>query len=175
MSSPAGGRRPRSRRRPNQIAAERPFFRYNIGALLRDPLALLDLRLQEKLDAQGYADLRRNHGLVFQYIGAGARVVELAARAQMTKQSMAEIVAYLEDRGYVTRTVDPADGRARIVRLTPKGEATQPAALGAIAEIEAEWKALFGSARLERLRDELAALRDDLERRHGTAWEPPRE
>ena len=153
---------------------QRPFWRFNIGALMRDPLALLDLRLKEKLDVVGYDDLRRNHGLVFQYIGAGARVVDLARRAQMTKQSMAEIVAYLEERGYVTRAVDPSDARAKIVRLTPKGEAAQPAALTAITEIEAEWKALFGEARFERLRRELGALRTVLEERHGTDWEPPR-
>lgn len=153
--------------------SSRPFWRHNIGALLRDPLALLDLELQRKLDRLGYADLRRNHGLVFQYIGDGSRVVDLAARAQMTKQSMGEIVAYLEERGYVTRVADPDDGRAKLVRLTAKGEASQPAALTGIAEIEDQWKALFGSARFERLRRELGALRAELEKAHGTDWEPP--
>ena len=140
-----------------------PFWRFNIGALLRDPHDMLDRRLHQKLDLVGFDDLRRNHGLVFQYIGERSRVIDLAARAQMTKQAMAEIVDYLERRGYVTRTVDPDDRRAKPVQLTDKGRSAQPAALNAIAEIEEEWKASFGDARFERLRDELAALREALE------------
>ena len=172
MSSASPDRVPSGRRTKRPRDDSRPFYRYNIGALLRDPQATLERRLHEKLDAVGYADLRRSHGLVFQYIGDGARVVDLAARAQMTKQSMAEIVAYLEERGYVTRSVDPTDRRAKVVRLTEKGAASLPAALKGLAEIEAEWKALFGDARLERLRGELAALREVLEKRYGTAFEP---
>jgi len=169
-SPPRPPRRP-SRKRPR--AKDLPFWRYNIGALLRDPHALLDQRLHQKLDAVGYGDLRRNHGLVFQYVGDGSRVVDLARRAQMTKQSMAEIVEYLEERGYVTRGVDAGDRRAKVVRLTQKGRDTQPAALQAIAEIESEWKEQFGAARFEDLRDELAALRGALERSEGTSWQPP--
>ena len=72
-------------------------------------------------------------------------------------------LSYLEERGYVSRTTDPSDRRAKRVQLTDKGRSAQPVALQAIAEIEAEWKAVFGSARFERLRSELAALRDVLE------------
>lgn len=42
-------------------------------------------------------------------------MAELAEEARMTKQSMGELVAYLERRGYVERLPDPRDGRARIV------------------------------------------------------------
>lgn len=156
---------PRRRRAVSQPRArDLPFSRFNIGALLRDPHEQLEYRLHQKLDLVGFADLRRNHGLVFQYIGKGSRVVDLASRAQMTKQSMAEIVAYLERRRYVTRIVDPSDRRAKLVQLTHKGRSALPAALSAIAEIEGEWKRSFGAARFERLRDELASLREALDR-----------
>ena len=157
---------PRPTRQPSgrpPRAQHLPFWRFNIGALLRDPHDMLDRRLHQKLDLVGFDDLRRHHGLVFQYIGERSRVIDLAARAQMTKQAMAEIVDYLERRGYVTRTVDPDDRRAKPVQLTDKGRSAQPAALNAIAEIEEEWKASFGGARFERLRGELAALREALE------------
>ena len=51
---------------------------------------------------------------------------ELAARAQITKQSMAELVAHLEQYGYVERIPDPADGRAKLVRATIRGRAVFP-------------------------------------------------
>lgn len=49
---------------------------------------------------------------------AGIRLTELAARANMTKQAMAELVAEIERRGYLQRTTDPADRRAKIIKFT---------------------------------------------------------
>ena len=43
---------------------------------------------------------------------------ELARRAQITKQSMSELVAHLERHGYVERVPDPDDRRAKLVRAT---------------------------------------------------------
>ena len=61
---------------------------------------------------------------VLQYLDdAGTRVSVLAERAQITKQSMAELVAHLERHGYVERVPDPADGRAKLVRATDRGRA----------------------------------------------------
>ena len=37
-------------------------------------------------------------------------------RAQITKQSMAELVLHLERLGYVERVPDPSDRRAKLVR-----------------------------------------------------------
>lgn len=52
---------------------------------------------------------------------SGIRQVELAARARMTKQSLGEILAALEDEGLVRRRPDPADGRAWLVAPTRRG------------------------------------------------------
>ncbi len=65
----------------------------------------------------GFADIRQTHGAVFQHVGiGGSQGRQMAKRAHMTKQSMAELVLYLEARGYVERVPDPADRRARVVR-----------------------------------------------------------
>jgi DNA-binding MarR family transcriptional regulator len=42
-------------------------------------------------------------------------------------------------RGYVEQTADPADGRARLVRLTDAGRDLVRAALEAIDSIEGDW------------------------------------
>ena len=52
---------------------------------------------------------------------SGTRVTEIAARAGLTKQSMVELIDRAEKLGTAVRNVDPADKRARIVRLTPPG------------------------------------------------------
>lgn len=53
---------------------------------------------------------------MFQYLDdAGTTVSVLAERAQITKQSMAELVRHLEVHGYVERVPDPKDGRAKLV------------------------------------------------------------
>ena len=82
--------------------------------------------------------------MVFENIGEGRRVSDLAERAQVTKQSMAQLVEYLERNGYVERIPDPADRRAKIVRLTPHGRASAEAAGAILEEIYADWLRLLG-------------------------------
>lgn len=58
--------------------------------------------LLERLNRAGYEDLRPAHLMVFQHIDpVGSRVTDLAAKAQMTKPSMAYLLKELERRGYV--------------------------------------------------------------------------
>jgi DNA-binding MarR family transcriptional regulator len=107
----------------------------------------------------GYGDLRPSHGCVFRFVDRtiGSRLTELAEQAGLTKQAVGEAVADLEARGYVERVPDPADGRAKIIRLTPRGLDACRTAERLFAEIEAEWAERVGEVRL-------AALREALER-----------
>lgn len=52
---------------------------------------------------------------------SGTRLTDLAARAGMTKQAMAEIVDKAEASCLVDRLPDPGDGRAKVVTLTLQG------------------------------------------------------
>ena len=51
----------------------------------------------------------------------GTRLSVLAERAHVAKQTATALVDSLERAGYVERAPDPVDGRARLVRLTPRG------------------------------------------------------
>ena len=82
----------------------------------------------------------------------------MADRAGMRKQSMSELVDYLEERGYVERVADPDDRRARIVRLTAKGWAAVDTAKGIIARIEDEWAREIGQRRMQHIRAGLERL-----------------
>ncbi|HEU4513842.1 MAG TPA: MarR family transcriptional regulator [Nocardioidaceae bacterium] len=90
----------------------------------------------------------------------GTRLSTLAERAQIAKQTATALVDKLERAGYVERVPDLSDGRARLVRMTPRAEAALPIARAEEDRIEAEWRAHLGAERMDQLRQALTALRD---------------
>jgi DNA-binding MarR family transcriptional regulator len=135
---------------------ERPA---NLGVLLREPFRIGSLRLHERFAERGHPEVRPPHGNVFQFLDdEGTRVSVLAERAQITKQSMAELVAHLERHGYVERTADPSDRRAKLVRATPRGEEVYAIAREFVIELEAEWTRRLGRAKIRELRELLVEL-----------------
>jgi DNA-binding MarR family transcriptional regulator len=76
----------------------------------------------------------------------------------MTKQSMAQLVAHLEAHGYVERVPDPADGRAKLVRTTPRGHEVFATVRGFIADMDARLDARMGEAKVRELRALLEEL-----------------
>jgi DNA-binding MarR family transcriptional regulator len=127
-----------------------------IGALLRVPFQAINARIAEGLGAFGYTDLRPAHFAVFQQMTpAGRWLTELAELAQMTKQSMGALVDYLEERGYVRRVPDPADRRAKIIRLTDKGQDVERRAREIIQAVESEWARGVGEERFQHFRQTL--------------------
>lgn len=118
--------------------------------------------MRTRLEASGYGDIRGTHGCVFRFVPAeGMRLTDLAAHAEITKQSCGEIVDDLEHLGYVERLPDPADRRAKIIRLTERGEEARAAARRAFGEIEAEWANRYGTERMAIMRELLAEIAAD--------------
>lgn len=145
-----------------------------IGALLRIPYQATVAAVEEGLAAAGYAGVRPAHFAVFQHMRpGGSRATELAELAQITKQSMGYLVDYLETREYVERVPDPADGRAQLVRLTPRGQDLARAARAIIERVEADWGRRLGAPRLEQLRGLLRDLVASLEREVGATVDAP--
>jgi DNA-binding MarR family transcriptional regulator len=116
-------------------------------------------QFRRELEEAGYADIRPTHGCVFRFVrDDGMRLTELAAHADMTKQSVGEIVDDLVEHGYVERFPDPADRRAKLIRLTEKGIEAQRVGFGLIGEIEGRWAERFGTERLAELRETLEEI-----------------
>lgn len=137
-----------------------PDDELNLGLLLFIPYRALENRVFAALAEAGY-DITPAQARVFQRIGAnGTRLTELAEQAQVTKQTAGFLVDQLERAGYVQRTPDPTDARARLVRISARGLKTIPIASAAIAEIEAEWTAHLGTAKVAQLRAALTTLRE---------------
>ena len=54
-----------------------------------------------------------------------ARISDLAALDHCSQPTMTTQVRRLEDAGLVSRTVDPGDARAVLIRITPEGRSTR--------------------------------------------------
>ena len=133
----------------------------NLGLLLFIPYRALENRVFTALAAAGFDDFTTAQARIFQRIGPnGTRLTELAQAAQVTKQTAGFLVDQLERAGYVERVEDPADGRARLVRITPRGARTIPIGAAEIAVVEAEWAEHLGQQRMAQLRKTLSALRE---------------
>ncbi|ETK37936.1 hypothetical protein MPTA5024_01405, partial [Microbispora sp. ATCC PTA-5024] len=116
-------------------------------------LAVLHRRLEE----EGFEGIRYSHGAVFRFIDAeGSRLTVLAERSGLSKQALGEVVTELERHGYVERTADPDDHRAKIIRLTERGIKARVAAARILGDIERRWAQHLG-------RDRVAAMRTTLE------------
>ncbi len=125
----------------------------HIGRLLLVATRRFDEELTKRLQAGGYPDIRPAHSALFAHLDRdGTRPSELARRAGMTKQSMGELVADLEAKGYVARHPDPGDRRAKVVVLTGAGVRLDRDAGRAIAEIERAYRRRLGRNRFAALR-----------------------
>ena len=132
----------------------------NLGLLLFIPYRHLESAVLEALKAHGH-DLPLNQARVFQRIApGGSRLAALAEAAQLPKQTVGSIVDQLEAAGYVRRTVDPADARARLVTITPLGEELVEISRPVLRDVEAAWSAHLGPRRTRQLKEALTALRE---------------
>ncbi|WP_426309964.1 MarR family winged helix-turn-helix transcriptional regulator [Cellulosimicrobium sp. E-16] len=133
----------------------------NTGLLLFIPYRALELRVYTAVREAGFDDATPAQLRVFQRVGPhGTRLTELAEAAEITKQTAGFLVDQLEAAGYVERVPDPADRRARLVRVTARGAAASRVAAAELARVEAEWTAHLGVRGMASLRRQLARLRE---------------
>jgi DNA-binding MarR family transcriptional regulator len=103
--------------------------------------------------AAGFEDLGRAHVRMFRYpTPDGLRPSELADKLQITKQSVNDLLADMEARGYLVRVPDPSDGRARVIRLTAKGRQLERVVYDGARSAELAIAELLGPRRLAQLR-----------------------
>lgn len=99
-------------------AATHAMSRHLIGLA-----TVMRLRMRAGLLERGH-ELRPSTAQVIPNLPAdGLRMTELAARLRLTLQRAGQLVAELEEVGYLERVPDPMDGRARRVTYTRRGRA----------------------------------------------------
>ena len=116
-------------------------------------------------------DQRPAHGSVMEQLDFedGLRLVDLAAGADMTPQSVGELVDQLETLGYVERRPDPRDRRAKRIYRTEKAKRASAAAIRTALAIDQELEQRLGTNRLSALRDDLRLI---IESRGGSVSGP---
>jgi DNA-binding MarR family transcriptional regulator len=103
---------------------------------------------------RGFPEVRLSHNAVFATLQpGGSRVSDMAARAGITKQSLAAIVKDLEAAGMVTVSPDPTDGRAKVVQYTERGRECAHAGAAYLREVEEDLAGRIGRDRLDDLRE----------------------
>jgi DNA-binding MarR family transcriptional regulator len=142
-----------------------------IGELLRNPNAARAWYVEHGFAEGGHPAIRQAHQAVFEYIDRekGSRISDLAKPANMSAQSMGELVDHLAIHGYVERVPDPTDGRARLVRLTERGHQVYALAGRLVSQLETDWSALLGERKFKHLKRLLAELWDGIEGHWGEA------
>jgi DNA-binding MarR family transcriptional regulator len=116
-----------------------------------------------RVDA-GYGDVREVHFQIFGNIRMGGiRLTELADRAQLSLAAASELVNDLVTLGYLTRRPDPADGRAKLIDLTKRGQTLMADAGGRVADIEGRWAALVGDRNFAQMTRTMQRLLDELD------------
>ncbi len=149
-------RRAADPRAADQRAADPPLrtiaLMRMLGRRLRDDM-------QHRLASAGHGNLTAAQVQLLPLIGAGgARITSIAEQAGVSKQAIAALVEQLARAGYAERVPDPADARAKLVRLTGQGCSALAAAGRAVDDMEREWAAAIGERRLLQLRATLTAL-----------------
>jgi DNA-binding MarR family transcriptional regulator len=128
--------------------------RENLGFLLAKATQRWNELLAERFAAAGFGEVRPSYGslLVPLFEEDGLRMIELASRARLSKQTMTTMVRLLERDGLVRRLPDPRDGRATRVFLTARARAFHPVAERVLAELDELVAARLSPTDLDRLR-----------------------
>jgi DNA-binding MarR family transcriptional regulator len=118
--------------------------------------------LEEAIHRGGHPALQPKYGAVFAQINeSGIRSTTLARGAGVTKASMGQLIDELELLGYVRRTADPSDRRAKLVLPTTKALDV----LKILGEFNQEWerkqRRRLGREAYDSLRSSLETLAAD--------------
>lgn len=112
-------------------------------------------------DDPSWGGLRQSHMRILESLADdGFRLTDLARDLRMTKQGAGQLVATLLDQRLVEQKPDPADGRAKVLLRTGRGDDVVRRVRAALDAIEREWAERVGEADYAAFRTVLARLPD---------------
>jgi DNA-binding MarR family transcriptional regulator len=130
----------------------------NTVSMLGAAYSLLGFDIVDGVVGSGFP-IKPHHSAVFGQIRPeGMRLTDLARGANITPQSMGQIVDELEQLGYVVRTPDPADRRAKLIKLTQEGAEIAQQGATTIRGIEERLVELLGERDYRKLRATLSKI-----------------
>lgn len=124
----------------------------NLNRLLLDLGRDYQRRLLGKCAERGHPDVRGAHTTLFSHLGYSAlRLSDLAERVGISQQAMGKMVKQLQAIGYIERTIDDNDKRARIITPSAKGRQFLLDYLEIVDELRAEYQQILGEQGLNAL------------------------
>ncbi len=133
----------------------------HVGVLMFIANRWAETKVSEAVRRAGHHDITPAQARVGARIAPeGTRLTDLAEQTQISKQTATHLINQMERGGYVERTVDPTDGRGRLVRFTDKGRDVIRIARKEETKIDAQWTAHLGERRMRQLRETLTMLRE---------------
>jgi DNA-binding MarR family transcriptional regulator len=144
----------RHRGRPDQAALAMP------GLLRRARRAYIN-EIRAALAEAGCDDLPRNGGAVLAAVDRSqAQLSHITRELAVSKQAAGQLIDTLVSRGYVDRSVDPADRRRLVLRLTERGVHAAIVIGEAIEAVDARLAERVPAGDVTAARSALAALSD---------------
>lgn len=141
------------------MSSERPPTAADFGLLFALAFRCYVDRLHDELAARGFPPPRSSFGPILRALHGRERTLTALARdLATTKQGAGRAVGDMRAAGLVEQRRDPADGRSRVLLLTPRGEAMVTAAIEIGEAYEAELHAVLGAAPARVLRGALEAM-----------------
>jgi DNA-binding MarR family transcriptional regulator len=132
---------------------------HDVGRLLLRAYRHVTATIVDALRVRGFTDVRPSHGVVLAQLDAeGTRIVDLAQRADLTRQAAGVTVRELVAAGYVEVADDPHDRRASVVLLTSRGIELCWAAVEILEDRTTAWGATLGDPGLADLVGRLRTL-----------------
>lgn len=117
--------------------------------------------IRAALAEAGCEDLPRNGGAVLAAVDRSqAQLSQITRELGVSKQAAGQLIDTLVTRGYVQRSVDPADRRRLVLRLTERGVHAATIMGEAIEAVDARLAGRVTAADLAAARSVLAALND---------------
>ena len=111
-----------------------------------------------RLASRGYDDFPfASASMLWLMDEGGTRSTVLAQRAGVTKQAMSQLVRLMEQQGYLEQIPDPTDTRAKVVRMTERGEAVKTACVEVRAELNRKVAKALGTNEARKLEANLDA------------------
>jgi DNA-binding MarR family transcriptional regulator len=130
-----------------------------VPALVQMLAATAAPRLRAAFAAAGLDGIRPAQAVALvPLVAGGLHASDLADRLKVSRQAVAQAVTALERHGYVTRLPDPADARAQIIELTPRGRQALRVMRSNSLNSEQRWQEILGEQRLGELRKTLQTL-----------------
>lgn len=134
----------------------------HIGRLVRNAFSHLTAELNERLSGTHPGVTPAQNRVLVLIEPEGSRPAVLASRAEMTRQSMHELLMTMAAAGLIELRPDPTDGRAKLAVLTAAGWDAEREGLRAVLALHTHWETTLGAAKMHTLIGLLRELLDGL-------------